>query len=98
VARLVGDAEHRERAASYTRDRSWDAKRMPFTYGLPPELHAELKVVAEEIVEGTMLRRLQISDIVREFLIYALEVYKSGDLRLEVELLEVVGTVKLRGY
>lgn len=98
VSRLVGDAEHRERVAAHTRDRSWDAKRTRFTYDLPPELHEELKAVAEEIVEGTTLRRLRISDIVREFLVYSLDAYRRGDLRLEVELLEVVGTVKLRGY
>jgi len=59
-------------------------------------LHTELKAVAQEIVEGTNLRRLRISDVVREFLLYALEAYRQGDLRLEVELLEVVGTVRLR--
>jgi hypothetical protein len=96
VSRLVGEAERRERTARHTRDRSWDARRTRFTYDLPPELHAELKAVAEGIVEGTNLRRLRISDVVREFLIYGLEAYRRGDLRLEVELLEVVGTVKLR--
>jgi len=98
VARLVGEAEQRERAATHTRDRSWDAKRTRFTYDLPPELHAELKAVADGIVDRTTLRRLRVSDIVREFLIYALQAYKRGELRLEVELVEVVGTVKLREY
>ena len=96
MSRLVGEARERERAARHTRDRSWDAKRTRFTYDLPPELHEELKTVVDGIVGRTTLRRLRISDVVREFLIYALEAYRQGDLRLEVELLEVVGTVKLR--
>lgn len=98
VSRLVGEADERERAARHTRDRSWDAKRTRFTYDLPPELHEELKAVVEGIIGRTTLRRLRISDVVREFLIYALDAYKRGDLGLEVELLEVVGTVKLREY
>ena len=96
VARLVEDAQRRQRAAGHTRDRSWDAKRTRFTYDLPPELHEELKAVAQEVVARTTLGRLRVSDVVREFLLYALDAYRRGDLMLAVEPQETVGTVRGR--
>lgn len=63
------------------RDRSWEAgqrkRGVVATYrGIPPELQERIKAVASE-------HQVNIGDVARRFLEYALEAYDAGELQLQ---------------
>jgi len=64
------------------RNREWEAQqaRVTVTYrGIPPELNARLKLVAEEL-------EVPVGDVVRAFLERGLAAYEQGDLLLQPRL------------